>query len=103
MDADLVLIFGFILIITAMAFTIGLQITKREHAHKERKLELQARAEEAKAAQAQQINADYRKFEERLRVLERIATDGNHALAAQIEELRTLDAIDRDSSREIAR
>ena len=103
MDADLVLIFSFILIITAMAFTIGLQITKREHAHKERKLELQARAEEAKAAQAQQINADYRKFEERLRVLERIATDGNHALAAQIEELRTLDAIDRDSSREIAR
>ena len=103
MDPDLTLIFGFILAITAMAFGIGFQIMKREHAHKERKLELLARQEEAKAAQVQQVNADYRKFEERLRVLERIATDGNHALAAQIEELRSLDAIEDGSKREIAR
>ena len=44
MDPDLIVIFGFILAITAMAFGIGFQIMKREHAHKERKLEQIGRA-----------------------------------------------------------
>lgn len=104
MNPDLLLIFSFIVVITALAFGIGLKIVKREHAHKERKLELEVRREEALAAQARQVNADYSKFEERLRVLERIATDGNHMLASQIEELRTLDAIEnRNGGRENVR
>ena len=56
-----------------------------------RKLELEARIEEAKAEQLRFSNGDYAKMEERVRVLERIATDNNHALASQIEELRMLD------------
>lgn len=103
MDPDLQLIFSFVLVITAMSFGLGFMIMKREHAHKERKLELEVRKEEAKAAQVQQSSADYRKFEERLRVLERIATDSNHMLASQIEELRSLDAIEhRNNGREKA-
>ena len=94
MDANLMLIFGFILVALSIIFPFAYVINKREHEHKERKLELQARAEEAKAEQARYSNGDYSKMEERVRVLERIATDSNHALASQIEELRTLDAID---------
>ena len=94
MDANLMLIFGFILVVLSIIFPFAYVINKREHEHKERKLELQARAEEAKAEQARYSNGDYSKMEERVRVLERIATDSNHALASQIEELRALDAID---------
>lgn len=91
MDPDLLLIFGFITVIVAMSLIAGYAISRREQAHKERKLELETRLAEAKAAQAGQVTADYRRFEDRLRVLERIATDGNHALAVQIDELRSLD------------
>ena len=94
MDSDLVLIFGFILVVLSIVFPFAYVINKREHEHKERKLELQARAEEAKAEQMRFSNGDYSKMEERVRVLERIATDSNHALASQIDELRALDALD---------
>ena len=94
MDPDLLLIFGFILVVLAIVFPFAYAINKREHDHKERKLELQARAEEAKAQQARFQNGDYSRMEERVRVLERIATDSNHALASQIEELRALDRIE---------
>ncbi|WP_435202123.1 hypothetical protein [Qipengyuania sp. 902] len=94
MDPDLLLIFGFILVVLSIVFPFAYAINKREHEHKERKLELQARAEEAKADQARFQNGDYSRMEERVRVLERIATDSNHALASQIEELRTLDRIE---------
>ena len=94
MDADLILIFGFVLVTLMIIFPFAYVMNRREQEHKERKLELQARAEEAKAEQMRFSNGDYSKMEERVRVLERIATDGNHALAAQIDELRALDAID---------
>ena len=97
MDSNLILIFGFILVVLSIVFPFAFVINKREHEHKERKLELQARAEEAKAEQMRFSNGDYSKMEERVRVLERIATDSNHALASQIEELRALDAIDNRS------
>lgn len=75
---------------------------RRANEHEERRLELKARAEEAKAANSVG-GGNYRKLEERVRVLERIATDGNHALAAQIEHLRNLDEIeDRTNARETA-
>lgn len=94
MDSNLAMIFGFILVVLCIVFPFAYFVNKREHEHKERKLELQARAEEAKAAQMRFSNGDYSKMEERVRVLERIATDGNHALASQIEELRALDAVE---------
>lgn len=97
MVPDLLLIFGFILVVLAIVFPFAYATNKREHDHKERKLELQARAEEAKAQQARFQNGDYSRMEERVRVLERIATDSNHALASQIEELRTLDRIEKNS------
>lgn len=94
MDPDLLLIFGFILTLLAIVLPFAYAINRKVARHEERKLELEARIAEAKAAEGTRENADYRKFEERLRVLERIATDGNSTLAAQIEHLRTLDAID---------
>lgn len=104
MDANLLVIFGFVLVISTLAFATGIVIHRSQVRHEERKLELQARAEEAKAEQARFTKGDYGTLEERVRVLERIATDSNHALASQIEELRDLQAIeDRTAPREAAR
>jgi len=94
MDQDLILIFGFILTILMIVMPMAYLFQKRAAEHEERKLELEARKAEAEAALNSRGTADYRKFEERLRVLERIATDGNHDLALQIEQLRDLHEID---------
>lgn len=103
MDPDLILVFGFILVILMLVLPFAYIVNQRVQAHEERKLELYARAEEAKADQARFANGDYSKMEERVRVLERIATDGNHVLAMQIDELRDLQQIDdRTASRENA-
>ncbi|MBX7541182.1 hypothetical protein [Qipengyuania sphaerica] len=93
-DPELEMIFLFVLAILLISLASGYLFSRQNHRHQERKLELRARAAEAEAARARQENTDYSKMEERLRVLERIATDGNHALASQIEELRALDAIE---------
>ena len=94
MDGDLALIFGFILAIVMLVLPFAYFINQRVQEHEERKLELKARAEEAKAEQLRFSNGDYSRMEERVRVLERIATDSNHALASQIEECAT--CADRD-------
>ncbi|QZD96090.1 hypothetical protein [Qipengyuania gelatinilytica] len=94
MDPDLTLIFGFILTIVSLAMMTGILIHRSQIRTDERKLELEAQVEQAKADQARFGNGDYSKMEERVRVLERIATDSNHALAAQIDELRALDAVE---------
>ncbi|QKG72523.1 hypothetical protein [Erythrobacter mangrovi] len=94
MDPELPLIFAFVLTLVLTVFVMAHSMHRRTVRHEERKLELEAQIEQAKAQQALKGDADFRKFEDRLRVLERIATDGNHALAAQIEELRSLDAIE---------
>ena len=94
MDPDLTLIFGFILTIVSLAMMTGILIHRSQIRADERKLELEAQVEQAKADQARFGNGDYSKMEERVRVLERIATDSNHALAAQIDELRALDAVE---------
>ena len=101
MDPDLILIFGFILVIVMLVLPFAYFVNQRVQEHEERKLELLARAEEAKADQARFSKGDYSKMEERVRVLERIATDSNHALASQIEELRALDAA--ESGKVVAR
>ena len=94
MDADLVLIFGFILTIASLGMVTGILIHRSQIRADERKLELKAQIEQARAEQARFQKGDYAKMEERLRVLERIATDSNHALASQIDELRALDAVE---------
>ncbi|MBO6528165.1 hypothetical protein [Erythrobacter sp.] len=104
MDGDLILIFGFIITIVTMALLTAHVIHRRVVRHDERKLELKAQIEQAKADQIGKGSTDYAKLEERVRVLERIATDGNHNLAAQIEQLRDLQEIeDLTSQRERAR
>ncbi|MBX9884732.1 MAG: hypothetical protein K2X68_07145 [Novosphingobium sp.] len=68
-------------------------VYKRRLAFKERKLELAAKES---AEQAASFAAQAQKLEQRVRVLERIATDreGQHAaaLAGEIEDLRTAPA-----------
>ena len=64
---------------------IGLEVYKRHVSFKERQLELLADQTAAKAAQ---YAAQVEKLEERMRVLERIATDRGVDVAHQIESLR---------------
>ena len=103
MDADLVLIFGFILAVIMLVLPFAYIVNQRVQGHEERKLELKARAEEAKAEQLRFSNGDYSKMEERVRVLERIATDGDNKLALQIEQLRDLEADERTTAKESVR
>ena len=91
MDMDLLLIFGFILVAASMVFSFARKAHQRTVEHEERRLELKAREAEAKSGGGGEA---YRKLEERVRVLERIATDGNSRLAAEIEDLRNLQDLD---------
>ena len=91
MDYELFVIFAFVLIAATLVFSFVTRTHRRTIEHEERKLELLARAEEAKGGKGSE---SYRKLEERVRVLERIATDSNHALASQIESLRDLQELD---------
>jgi hypothetical protein len=91
MDGNLVLIFSFVFAILMVIFPFAYVINRREHAHKERKLELEARIEEAKAGQVARANEDSQQIEDRLRVLERIVTDPSNDLSRQIEDLRMVD------------
>ncbi len=91
MDIELLVIFAFVTTLALIVFRFVTATHRRTVEHEERKLELLARAEEAKSGQG---GESYRKLEERVRVLERIATDSNHALASQIESLRDLQELD---------
>lgn len=79
--------------LAAIAIVIGLPVTlgiasdvyKRRLAFREKELELLSRHTAEKAAQ---YAAHAERLEQRVRVLERIATDKNVALATQIEDLR---------------
>lgn len=93
MDADLFMIFAFILLAVCILFTFANLTHRRANAHEEKMAELRARKAEAESGGGVAA-AEHRKLEERVRVLERIATDSNHALASQIEELRALDEIE---------
>ncbi|MDA7788043.1 hypothetical protein N8940_02290 [Sphingomonadaceae bacterium] len=86
MDADLFLIFSFILILVSIAMGVGTSIQKRSNEHEERKLELQARIAEAEAGKIAKPDS---RLEDRVRVLERLATDRGVSLADEIESLRT--------------
>ena len=60
-------------------------IVTRAFRYRERKLELEARIAEAKAVR---VSPETSRLEERVRVLERIATDKGAHLADEIERLR---------------
>ena len=83
--AELSVIFGSIILILMLVLPMAYMFQKRSNEHEERKLELLARAEEAKSGHGR---AAYKKMEERIRVLERIATDRGADLALEIEQLR---------------
>ena len=92
MDPNLMGIFMFILLAAMVVFPFAFVITKRTQDHEERKLELEARIEEAKAAQAAAPGEVQAHLEDRLRVIERIVTDPSADLARQIDDLRELKA-----------
>ncbi|MDZ4308240.1 hypothetical protein [Allopontixanthobacter sp.] len=82
---ELVVIFSFILLIALIAFGMGGAIHKRDLAFKQRKLELEAgKGSTIGSEAAQKIET----LEQRVRVLERLATDRGQDLALQIENLR---------------
>lgn len=82
---ELAIIFGFILVVSFLALTIGSRIHQRDLAFKERRLELEAAKAGAESpASARKIE----QLEQRVRVLERLATDRGQDLALQIEGLR---------------
>ena len=96
MDADLVLIFSFVLTVVVIV-TIG--VTKIVN----RSLDHQERMKIAHGKNNGTSQDEFRKLEERVRVLERIATDGNNALASQIESLRDLHELDMIESNQEAK
>jgi hypothetical protein len=82
-----------VFVLSIIALAVGLPVTlamiaeiaKRQIKFKERKLELMADRTAEKAAQ---YASHVERLEQRMRVLERIATDKGVNLAAQIETLR---------------
>ena len=91
MNPNLMGIFLFVMAILLVVLPFAYVINRREQLHKERKLELEARAEEARSGRA---SPEYRKLEERVRVLERIATDRGADLALEIEALREIPGVE---------
>lgn len=88
MDADLVPIFGFILVIIVIV-TLGINaIVGKHYRHK------QWADEREDNRHAVTGSNQYKALEERVKVLERIATDREPNLAAQIEQLRDMQDID---------
>lgn len=88
MDSELILIFGFVLTTLLIVLTFGTIAGQRSRQHRLQKLEIQARIEEARAAQAMRSNEIQSHLEDRVRVLERIVTDPGADLSRQIESLR---------------
>lgn len=85
LDMDLVLIFSFVLTITCVSFFFGNAIHKRNIEREERKEALEReRADRNPSAS----NERFKKLEDRVRVLERLATDRGATLADEIEALR---------------
>lgn len=99
MDGDLLLIFSFVLVTAIVALGMGQIFHSRAVRHEERKLELKAQIAQSKSGEAEISKDAYRKLEERVRVLERIATDSNADLALKIENLRDLQEIDQLADR----
>lgn len=89
MDGDLLLIFSFVIVLALIVFPFVLITQRRSVKHEERKLELELQIEQAKKGQSTATTESYQHLEDRLRVLERIATDPTSNLAKEIEDLRS--------------
>lgn len=87
MNEDLILMLVFMVIVVPIVLGIGSDIYKRRLAFRERELELLSKQTAEKAAQ---YAAQAERLEQRVRVLERIATENNTDLALQIENLRSV-------------
>lgn len=85
MNEDVILALVFMVIVVPIVLGIASDIYKRRLAFRERELELLSRQTAEKAAQ---YAAQAERLEQRVRVLERIATENNNDLALQIENLR---------------
>lgn len=94
MDLEFIAIMVFVVAVLAIVLGIGNDMFQRWLRHKEKQLELMA---DKTAEQAAQYAAKAEKLEQRVRVLERIATDTGADLATQIEDLRDRDTDDRES------
>lgn len=84
---ELIVIFTFILIISSIALGVGSYIHKNHIRHVERKAEWEREKSGSGSATS---DAKIARLEERVRVLERLATDRKQDLADQIEDLRGL-------------
>jgi hypothetical protein len=82
---SIVLTLVFMVIVLPIVLGIGSDIYKRRLAFRERELELLSKQTAEKAAQ---YAAQAERLEQRVRVLERIATENKTDLALQIENLR---------------
>lgn len=87
MDPDAPFIIALIIMVVVIPVTLGVgsDMLKRWLAHKEKTMEIMAGQTAEKAAQ---YAAQVERLEQRMRVLERIATDRGADLAMQIEDLR---------------
>ncbi|TMM46222.1 hypothetical protein [Qipengyuania marisflavi] len=85
MDPEFIVILVFVVAMTAIVLGIGNEIFRRHLEHKEKTMEMMA---DKTAQQAAQYAAKAEKLEQRVRVLERIATDRGQDLAMEIEDLR---------------
>ena len=94
MDSELVMIFGFVLIIL-MLVTFGINAVVDKSLKHKRWLEEHRDKKDARGG-----DEKYAALEERVRVLERIATENNEPLAMQIEQLRDLQSLDTEIARE---
>ncbi|MBB3860841.1 hypothetical protein GGQ88_002110 [Novosphingobium hassiacum] len=87
MNEDVILMLVFMVIVVPVVLGIGSDIYRRRLAFRERELELLSKQTAEKAAQ---YAAQAERLEQRVRVLERIATENNTDLALQIEHLRSV-------------
>lgn len=90
MNAADAIAFAALMIGLVSIFGVVSDMYRRRLAFRERELELMSRAAAEKAAQ---YAAQTERLEQRVRVLERIATDGNSGLAGEIEALRSEPAV----------
>ena len=84
-DAPFVIALVIMVVVIPVVLGVGSDMLKRWLAHKEKAMELMAGQTAEKAAQ---YAAQVERLEQRMRVLERIATDRGVDLAMQIEDLR---------------
>lgn len=87
MNEDLIIALVFMVIVVPVVLGIASDIYKRRLAFRERELELFSKQTAEKAAQ---YAAQSERLEQRVRVLERIATENKTDLALQIESLRDI-------------